>query len=238
MPLIGNSPKSFYAGLRLVPVKNPPLPIFPNPNFDDNFDGWDTYEKWFAPAGPGTTSNNEAERFILGCPIPADPTPFPKGFLDIPSPGQTFTFTGSFNTQIVSGGPSGNYAELSIPSGTVNPGGSTIYGPALVSQNPVIAAVGDRISFNWTAQGGGDAYNVLAYIINTDNCKSFIMLDDTGDSGSATRPWTKVSKVINPGEAGNYFFVFLCGTFDFSFGKAVGAKLGVDSIVIEKAGTY
>lgn len=240
MPLIGNAPSSYFASLRPIPSKFKPLPVFPNPDFEDDFDGWDTINKWISPNDSAKTTNNTVERNLLGCPVPGDPTPYPIGQKfgsPGPSPGQALTFSGSFNTKIVSGGPTGKYAELSM-SGTVSPGGSTVYGPALTSKNPVVAEVGDRISFNWTAQGGGDAYNVLAYIINPENCKYFIMLDATGDSPTATTPWTTVSKVIQPGEEGNYFFVFLCGTFDYTFYTGVGAKLGVDSIKIDKAGTY
>lgn len=249
MPLIGSSPKSFYAGLRTVPVKDAPLPQFPNPDFDDGFDNWDLIMQWQAPGGAGTTNSSVPNRVILGCPIPPDPTPFPIGkYAGNPtqSPGQTTRFPNYINTpipdvtfkaSIVPGGPTGNYAELEIRGG-VDPGGATVYGPALVSQNPVIAAEGDRISFNWIAKGGGDAYNVLAYIIDKTTCRYFIMLDATGESDTAVTNWATVNKVIGPGEAGNYFFVFLCGTFDYTFGRAVGAQLGVDSIKIEKAGTY
>lgn len=249
MPLIGNSPKSYYAGLRPVPVANPPLPQFPNPDFDQGFDNWDLLMQWQAPGGAGTSTSSVPNRTILGCPIPDDPTPFPTGlfgFVPTISPGQTFRFPNyanmpipdfTFKANIVPGGPTGNYAELEL-RGSVQPQGATAFGPALVSQNPVIAAVGDRISFNWIAKGGGDAYNVMAYIINKDTCKYFIMLRATGESDKATTNWANVSKIIQPGEQGNYFFVFLCGTFDYTFGGAVGATLGVDTIRIDKAGTY
>lgn len=235
--------------MRTVPVKDAPLPQFPNPNFDEGFDYWDVYLQWQAPGGPGTTNNSVANRIILGCPIPADPTPFPIGLyagVPTPSPGQSTRFPTyssivipdfSFKAYIVPGGPTGNFAEMEI-RGIADPAGATAYGPALVSQNPVIAAEGDRISFNWIAKGGGDAYNVLAYIIDKSNCRSFIMLDATGESDTATTNWATVSKIIGPGEAGNYFFVFLCGTFDYTFGRAVAATLGIDSIRIDKAGTY
>jgi len=249
MPLPGITRHSFFPGMRYVVQVPSPKPQFDNGTFDYGLSGYNVYNEQISPGGVITGKRST----LLGCPIPADPTPYPIGefgVLSIPtvSPGQTATFTGStsttlgftngFKTEVLPSGPYGPYLSLAI-KGNVKPGGSTVYGPAVVSANPVVAAVGDRISFYWTAQGGGDAYNVLAYIIDpTQSCKYFIMVDDTGDSGSATFPWTKVSKVIGPGEAGNYYFVFICGTFDFSFGGAVGALLGVDTIKIEKAGTY
>ncbi len=235
MPLIGVTPLSFYAGLR-PPLDFPgqPKAQFDNGGFENDFDNWEVYNERVSPGGVVPSVIITA----AGCPIPADPTPFPSNGSQT-SPGQSQGFSGGFESVITSGGPNGKYAQLQITFGTVDQGGQTVYGPMIVSKSPVIAEVGDRISFNWTAQGGGDAYNVLAYIIDpAQSCRTFIMVDETGNSGSATKPWTNVSKVIGAGEAGNYFFVFVCGTFDFSFGMAVGALLGVDEVKIEKAGTY
>lgn len=248
MPLPGNTRHSFYPGMRYVITTPTPSLQFDNGTFDNGLNGYTVYNEWISPGGviPGKKST------LMGCPIPADPTPYPIGLkvgVPTPSPGQSNTFlpttvapftgTNGFLTQVVPNGPAGNYLELSL-KGSVKPNnGGIIYGPAVISNNPVIAAVGDRISFNWTALGGGDAYNVLAYIFDPDqSCRYFIMVDDTGDDANAVKPWTKVSKVIGPGEAGNYYFVFICGTFDYTFGNALGAQLGIDTIKIEKAGTY
>jgi hypothetical protein len=45
-------------------------------------------------------------------------------------------------------------------------------------------------------------------------------------------------KIIQPGEAGNYYFVFISGAFDWNFGGALGATLNVTDVKIQKAGTY
>lgn len=225
------------ADTSITPVGPPPLPDFANGNFETgDFSNWTLYDEQVSPGGvvPGVRGT------ILECPIPADPTPYPTNGSQT-SPGQSSSFSsGGFVSAIVTPGYAASYsAKLTINGGTVETGGQTVYGPALVSNNPVIAAEGDRLSFWWTAEGGGDAYNVFAYAIDPNNaCKTLILLDDTGNSGSATTPWTQVTRVIGPGEAGNYHFVFICGTFDFSFGTAVGATLSVDEIQLQKAGTY
>lgn len=212
-----------------------PLLTFANGGFETgDLTNWTSYNQQVSPGGtvPGKTST------LLGCPIPADPTT-PSGSGGV-SPGQASTFSGGFTTQIVAPGYASAYCvKLTITSGNVGTGGQMVYGPAIVSNAPAIAEVGDRISFWWTAQGGGDAFNVFAYAINPDaSCQNIILLNSTGGSASATTPWTQVTRVIGAGEAGNYYFVFICGTFDYTFGRAVGATLSIDSVQMQKAGTY
>jgi hypothetical protein len=254
MPLIGISSSSFYASLRSPQIISPPAPPpppppleqFTNGNFEDGFNNWEVINQAVSPGG----INPNAITQLGGCPIPADPTPFPIGLYGPVfgvSSGQATSFSlvpnfGSpsiFESNVLPSGPNGKYAELKINYTQVNRGGTTLYGPALVSKNPVIAAVGDRIEFQWRATGNGDAYNVFAYIIDPNQaCRSFIMLDDTGNSSTAATAWAPAYKVIGPGDAGNYFFVFLCGGFDFDFGAVLGATLEVDEVKIQKAGTY
>jgi len=247
MPLIGSTSSSYYSSLRNKLTLGVPLAQFFNGNFENDFAGWDLFTQWVSP-GTVLSANSTVLTQAAGCPIPADPTPYPVGQYGIVSPGQSRHFVlrtiGSpigdklFDTSIVSGGPNGKYAYLQN-YGTVDKGPRTLYGPMIVSQNPVIAEEGDRISFNWIAQGGKDAYNVLAYIIDPkQSCKYFILLDETGTSTGGDTLWTTQYKVIGPGEAGHYYFVFISGTFDYNNGTGVGAALGVDEIQIQKAGTW
>lgn len=249
MPTIAMTPLSFYSGMRNKNAKVP-LAQFRNPDFDLNFDFWDVYLQWQTPGQK--VSNPKANRTILGWPIPPKANDNPKNYFGMQSGGQTERFPNYTSTDqpgwtwqanILTGGPSGNYAELKIGSGSVDGGGKTVFGPALVSQDAVIGNVGDKIAFNWYAEGstpttGGDAYNVLAYIIDAETGKYHIMLDENADIETKTTPWAEASKILGPGEKGNYYFVFICGSFDASFGGAVGAKLYVDSIRRYKAGTY
>lgn len=214
-----------------------PLPTFANGNFETgNFTNWTAYNQQVSPGG--TVSGKLST--LLNCPIPADPTNAYNANTGKYSPGQATSFSGGFTTEIIAPGYASAYcAKMTITSGSVGTGGQTVYGPAIVSNSPVVAEVGDRVSFWWTAQGGGDAYNVFAYIVNPDNsCQTIILLNETGASANATTPWTQITRTIGPGEAGNYYFVFICGTFDYTFGRAVGATLSVDQIQLQKAGTF
>ena len=77
-----------------------------------------------------------------------------------------------------------------------------------------------------------DAYDVFGYLLNVDTGATQILLKATGNSGSATQALTKVTASVS--RTGNYKFVFLSGTFDFSFGGALGASLLLDNIQIIK----
>jgi hypothetical protein len=253
MPSIASSALSFYSGMR-TPLGTTGLPPvaryqFENGNFAQDLNGWDVFNHQVSPGGVVTAAGIN----ILGCPIPADPTPYPIGtkfdisippygeYVSAPSPGQSKTpLVSGYSTTIVEGGPTGKYAQLEILSpAIVEERGQTLYGPAIASKTAVISEVGDRISFRWTANGGDDAFNVFAYIIDPYNgCRSFVILDRTGNSASERVDWTTETRVFQSGEAGIYHFVFVCGTFDFNFGGATGARLSVDEVKIEKAGTF
>ena len=108
-------------------------------------------------------------------------------------------------------------------------GYDTVRGPALVSQESLNMKVGDSMSFDWRAQGGGDAYDVYAYLLNVDTGETVEILNDTGATPGATTNWTTESHTI--AKEGTYRFVFVGGTFDATGGRAAGAQLFVDNIV-------
>ena len=89
--------------------------------------------------------------------------------------------------------------------------------------------VGDTMSFDWRAQGGGDAYDVYAYLLNVDTGATVEILNDTGATPGATTNWQSESVTIT--DEGTYRFVFVGGTFDATGGRAAGAQLFVDNIV-------
>jgi flagellin-like hook-associated protein FlgL len=111
---------------------------------------------------------------------------------------------------------------------TTQAGYDTVRGPALVSQESLNMKVGDTMSFDWRAQGGGDAYDVYAYLLNLDTGETVEILNDTGATAGATTNWQTESVTI--AKDGTYKFVFVSGTFDASGGQAAGAQLFVDNI--------
>ena len=240
MPLFRRTHSSFYTSLRKADTIKPgdPSPVFINGDFEDDLKNWTIIENRLSPGGvvPGVQSE------IKGCPIPAETDPFPLTITGVPSVGQNYTprnfGTPTFNVTVQTGGPTGKYAYLAARNVWGTPGGYTVFGPALVSDNPVIANEGDRVRLNWKAEQGGDAFNVFAYLIDPKQaCKSIILFDQSGGA-VATTPWQEYRRVIGPGEAGVYYFVFIGGGFDYDTGTLSGGFLSVDEIVLDKAGTF
>ena len=100
-----------------------------------------------------------------------------------------------------------------------------VHGPYMISNSAVAIEAGESVSFDWKAQGGGDWYDVYAYLLNVDNGSTVELLNETGSSTS----WATATKTVPT--AGNYKFVFVSGTYDRSGGRALGARLFVDNIV-------
>jgi flagellin-like hook-associated protein FlgL len=112
---------------------------------------------------------------------------------------------------------------------TTAAGYDTVRGPALISQDQLTMKAGDTMSFDWRAQGGGDAYDVYAYLLNVDTGETVEILNDTGATPGATTNWQSESATIT--DEGTYRFIFVGGTFDATGGRAAGAQLFVDNIV-------
>lgn len=196
----------------------------------------------------GTTTGWEIirSRIILGAgqqlggfPTPADPTPTPTGSGSKTSPGDAVTansssFNPSISTNVAPDGVNGTKSLSLALTGSVT-GGGILRGPAAVSATSFFLNAGNAISFWWSAAAAGDAYDVVGYLLNVDNGNTQILINATGSSGSATQAWTKVTATANA--TGNYKFVFVSGSFDYSFGSALGASLLIDNVQID-TGTF
>lgn len=110
-----------------------------------------------------------------------------------------------------------------------------VRGPYLVSDTTINLSTGDQVDLWWKATGGGDAYDVYAYLLNMDTGSTIELLNGTGGSASATTPWLNVSHTITSAQNGPYKFVFICGSFDFTGGGLLGSSLLIDDIIITKA---
>lgn len=167
---------------------------------------------------------------IGGWPTPLDTTkPAPSG-------GDTVAMSsGSFSTSVAANtgagaNPSGGAKSLQMQStGVTVTGFGIVHGPYIISNSAVLLKSGDNVSFDWKAEGGGDAYDVYAYLLNVDNGSTVRLLDGTGSGGAMTTNWATVTTSV-PAD-GNYKFVFVSGTFDASGGTAAGARLFIDNIV-------
>jgi hypothetical protein len=169
---------------------------------------------------------------VLGYPTPNDtllPAKANKKADDAPLNSQSYT------VKIVNDAPksAGKKSLQLINTGNIESYG-IMHGPYAVSADSVTLVAGDAIEFWWQAKGGGDAYDVYAYLLNTSTGATIELLNDSGISSSSVVPWTKVVKTIAAGQAGSYRFVFLSGSWDASGGKATGGSLFIDNIGIVK----
>lgn len=116
--------------------------------------------------------------------------------------------------------------SLSSSGMTTAAGCDVVHGPAVYS-DVFPASQGDQIYFDWRAFHGDDAYDVLGYVLNTDDGTTTPVLDTTG-AGAADTQWATVNAAIP--KNGDYRFVFVSGTFDYTCGTAAGASLRIDNV--------
>ena len=104
--------------------------------------------------------------------------------------------------------------------------GYVVHGPAVYSDEFTAKTI-DDLSFSWAAQDESDDYAVVGYLLNTSSCEWTEVLDSTGELSDG---WLEATVAIPA--AATYRFVFVSGTFDYSFGGAAGAYLYVDDLVL------
>ena len=171
---------------------------------------------------------------LAGFQTPIDPTPNISG-----SPGQTVLVPDSYfvtTLETVDKPPSGETQSARLTLSGFSPVQSygLVYGPAIYSDFSVPFKAGDQIKFWFRAIAGGDAYNVYAYMVSEEG--SYIqLLDETGSSDTGGTPWQEVSRTIQAGEEGNYAFVFISGSYDWTGGQFIGGNLLLDNIQITRA---
>lgn len=116
-------------------------------------------------------------------------------------------------------------------TGTQPTGYCSAHGP-YVESTAFDAEAGDQLFFDWSAQNGGDWYEVLGYLIGDGADDTFGTGDDTrtllfsqrGDIQSFKTETTNITS------ADTYKFQFISGTYDASGGLAVGASLYIDNV--------
>ncbi len=189
--------------------------------------GW-TIELSQVALGPDDSSGaGGVPRTIGGFATPTDPTPNPSNLAFGVSAGDDFvpSSAGSMSYEFSDG------SMRLVSSGmTSNAGGDVIHGPYIISDDSVSLSVGDTVTFNWKAANGDDAFDVYAYLLNTADGSTIELLDETADGSTEFAP-----AKVNIAAAGDYKFVFVSGTFDYTFGQALGASLYIDDIDVETA---
>ena len=188
--------------------------------------GW-TIELSQIALGPDDSSGaGGVPRTIGGFTTPTDPTPNPANGGQV-SAGDDFvpSSAGSMSYEFADG------SMRLVSSGmTSNAGGDVIHGPYIISDNSVSLSVGDTVTFNWKAANGADAFDVYAYLLNTADGSTIELLDETADGSTDFAPAN-----VTVTAAGDYKFVFVSGTFDYTFGRVLGASLYIDDIDVDTA---
>jgi hypothetical protein len=111
--------------------------------------------------------------------------------------------------------------------------GSCVYGPAVYSDTSVELSVGDQIKFWFKGIEGTDKYTVYAYLVEQTTGSCIEILDRMQNTGTGGN-WEEVTYTIVSGQDGVYSFVFINGTWDYTYGQAIGSDLLIDSIRIIK----
>ena len=112
-------------------------------------------------------------------------------------------------------------------------GHSVIRGPFLYSNSTVHLGTSSTVSFKWKAEGGDDAFNVYAYLVNVNDPSKTIKLLDENPSTKTTTAYA--TNTVNITEEGTYQFVFVSGSYDATGGHILGAQLYIDDISVTNA---
>ncbi|MBN3872773.1 DUF4347 domain-containing protein [Nostoc sp. JL33] len=201
---------------------------FKNGNFNLGSPGSTTITGW--------TSVNQQVKFgidtIAGLPTPIDTTiPANAPNADKNTAASPGTMTTVLDSTQNDG--SGNSVRLTSSGITTAQGYDIVRGPYIYSNSTADLSVGDKVSFEWQAEGGDDAYDVYGYIVDVNTGYIETILNETGSSGSASTTWA--TKAITVSKAGEYKFVFVDGTYDFSGGTAAGAQVYIDDVTVTQA---
>jgi hypothetical protein len=231
-----------YLNLSLVGLDSPSISILIN-DTSRNFVNFDFSDQTTTQSGTtvffnGWTAELKQVRLgidpIGGFTTPADPTPNPTvpsgqvspgdGTLD---PNMSYSYQLLTSSSLINGSASGRTCIRLYSSGSVNTNGDVSHGPHVISNDYLPLNAGQTVEFDWRAAAGSDAYDIFAYLLKDDGSAQ-ILLNQTQGGTSGDTGWLTVSANVNT--TGNYKFVFVSGTFDYSFGGAAGASLYVTNI--------
>ena len=203
-------------------------PQFPNNSFDNGVAGSTVITGW--------TVINQRIRLdgtstVAGWLTPIDTVLAPRGGAE-----STAFTTGSFDTRLTNDTYAGEGLAVVLSSNlngvyptSLSPiVGGVIHGPVLFSNTAISLSVGDKVAFDWKAQGGADAFDIYAYLVDELTGQKEELLNLTGASAADTRAWSTATHTVGTG--GNYKFVFVSGSWDATGGRAAGAKLFIDNV--------
>ena len=199
-------------------------PSFANGDFSNGTENWTVVEDQIKFGQNGTLGATSVAGFQT--PIDSSPTASTGGNV---SRGDDYApSSATYSSSLV------NESLRLVSNMTTAQGGDIVHGPYVVSNESTFIEAGRSVSFKWRAQGGSDAYDVYAYVVDTSSGLTFELLNETG-SGTTDTGWQNRTVPITT--SGNYKFVFSSGTFDETFGQAAGASLYIDDILVTGTST-
>ena len=158
---------------------------------------------------------------IAGTTTPTDST-YPMGS---PGDAEVATFT-SMTSTVVADASEGSQAAQLVSTGVQSSSFAVVRGPAIYTNLTAALETSDTVSFDWKAENGEDSFDVFGYFINETTGNTYTVLNETG----TTSTWQTVTFSIP--ETGAYRFVFVSGSYDETGGRALGASLYLDNIVV------
>ncbi|HEY4251513.1 MAG TPA: Ig-like domain-containing protein [Roseomonas sp.] len=126
----------------------------------------------------------------------------------------------------------GTHSLRLFNDGQTGAGFDVVHGPYAYSET-FHSQAGDVLNFDWRAAAGQDAFDAFGYLMNAATGQAITVLDQTGANDSGETNWA-TSSVVVPSE-GDWFFVFVAGTYDFTGGQAVGGSLYIDNFTVVKS---
>ena len=147
------------------------------------------------------------------------------------------SYTHSIQSAVRPAGDADNALKLKN-SLTFNVGdGNSVHGPYVVSRDPIEIIAGDKVTFDWRAIGGGDAFDIFAYIVRTGqdgtsgDGATQILLDQMSTLAARSTDWA--NKEVTVAQTGFYKFVFVAGANDATGGGVLDAELYIDNVSVK-----
>ncbi len=112
--------------------------------------------------------------------------------------------------------------------------GGVVHGPAILSNDPIHLSPGDQINFDWRANAGDNAIDVVAYLIDINTGNSEIILNRKGSPGVSI-DWQNYNYSVET--EGDYNIAFVCGSRNSTKGYDTTASFNFDNIKIKPTST-
>ena len=199
------------------------------------YEGWQVYNQRVklrsgANAGDSIAGFPTADNATLSVQAAGKPLNYYGSTLNSQS------YTHSIQSAVRPVGDTDNALKLKNVLNFSDGNGNSVHGPYVVSRDPIEILAGDKVTFDWRAVGGGDAFDVFAYIVRTGqdgtsgDGATQVLLDQMSANATATA-WA--NREVTVAQTGFYKFVFVAGANDATGGGALDAELYIDNVSVK-----